>query len=246
MAPIRSPPDAHIELASMPAKARTTKARRHAVMLVGDSGVGKSSIVARLADPQKPLIEVKPTVGVDHTDVDVQCEDGPIALKLYDPSGQDRFATLLRTYIKDVKLVIVVCDATSPQSFDSVSSWIECVQKHNKDAMICILANKFDAKERVMTTEDVVMLRKSLDMTNVVLIADCSAKNASGIQRLFEIIARKAAGLGEDQESPRLVMSGTRQMAGCCSVGPAQEWRMTGCTYRPASKKRMKPSVFDE
>eukprot|EP00051_Salpingoeca_urceolata_P032883 m.17880 g.17880 ORF g.17880 m.17880 type:complete len:277 (+) comp5570_c0_seq1:275-1105(+) len=117
------------------------------ILLVGDVGTGKSSLVHRLvARAWSPKIQ--PTIGVDYAVKTMQCaESGDIIhLHLWDVGGHERSGQRIATsvYYRHAHGAFVVFDATRPQTFDSVLIWKENIEAINGDIPVVLLANKSD------------------------------------------------------------------------------------------------------
>ncbi len=106
------------------------KSKRHfdchiKLMLLGDSGVGKSSILARFADGEffSTLIG---TTGIDFRHQIVEIEPGTRAkLEIWDTAGQEKFRNINSKYYRGVMGIILLFDVADRSSFESVSSWLD-------------------------------------------------------------------------------------------------------------------------
>merc|ERR1711991_839893 len=93
------------------------------VVLIGESGVGKSSIVVRFTDDE--FDEEHPcTIGVDFKSKKMNVENKAISLNIWDTAGQEKFRSLTTTYYRGSQGIILVYDVTSQASFESVASWL--------------------------------------------------------------------------------------------------------------------------
>ena len=116
------------------------------VIFVGDSGVGKTSIVLRSMGKFKKNTES--TIGVDYVTRHVS-ENPPCDIQFWDTAGQERFCALNPMYIRDSDIQVVVYDISNIQSFQNISFWIEEIQKYRLEPRMILVGNKIDQKRKV-------------------------------------------------------------------------------------------------
>lgn len=118
------------------------------LMLIGDSGVGKSSLLLKFADDTFDTTGV-PTVGIDFKLRTIEINNKKIKLQLLDTAGQERFRTITHAHFRNAMGAILVFDVTSRKSFDNINFWIEYIDKSsvNKIPKI-IIGNKIDLNKR--------------------------------------------------------------------------------------------------
>jgi small GTP-binding protein len=118
------------------------------VVLIGDSGVGKTSIVScfiyQKADPNP-----YPTIGGAFCAKEMYVANGKkVVLKIWDTAGQERFRSITKIYYKNAYGCLCVFDLTNRASFNNLNEWInEYKDTDNKKSVIIILANKADFAE---------------------------------------------------------------------------------------------------
>mmetsp|Transcript_23562 Transcript_23562/g.53765 ORF Transcript_23562/g.53765 Transcript_23562/m.53765 type:complete len:163 (-) Transcript_23562:663-1151(-) len=103
------------------------------VVMLGDSGVGKTSLVARLTNPDRPMNhDISATMGIEFDTQMLDTEHGKVKAQIWDTAGQERFArVLLPTYFRKAKGVILVYDITNAKSFESLSErWMAQLNDH--------------------------------------------------------------------------------------------------------------------
>lgn len=91
------------------------------IVIVGDSGVGKTNILFRFCDNEFKTTYVA-TIGVDFKNKIIQVGDAKIRLQIWDTAGQERFKNINQTYFKGAMAVILVYSVTDPQSYENVGS----------------------------------------------------------------------------------------------------------------------------
>ena len=94
------------------------------IVFLGDQSVGKTSIIHRFKYDQFED-NYNATIGIDFITQKMYIEDKTITLNLWDTAGQEKFKSLIPSYIKDSQAIVVVYDITNQDSFESISKWIE-------------------------------------------------------------------------------------------------------------------------
>ena len=112
------------------------------LLLIGDAGVGKSSILLRYTDNTFDE-HLQSTIGVDFK-VKVAVKEGKkIKLTIWDTAGQERYRSLAPMYYRGAKIAIIVYDITCRDSYKGAMSWIaEIKRKGNPECVIALVGNK--------------------------------------------------------------------------------------------------------
>ena len=160
------------------------------VVLVGESGVGKSCIIVRFVQNKfDPNTMTSSTNQMVYQTIKLP-DDKSVDIILWDTMGQERYRSMNKIYYKNAKVGILVYDVTDKKSFEAIKNyWYEqLTESGDKDIIICLVANKYDLYEkREVTNEEGEEFAKSIGA----IFASTSAKNDSGINFLFENIGRK-------------------------------------------------------
>eukprot|EP00760_Papus_ankaliazontas_P032014 PhM_4_TR5578/c0_g1_i1/m.5860 len=162
------------------------------LLLIGDSGVGKSCLLARFTDNKFDTTFIS-TIGIDFKVRHVNVDGHPVKLELWDTAGQERFRSITNAYYRGAMGIIVVYDVTNAESFKSVRIWLDNVARLASDGVFKMLvANKIDlADRRVVSTEEGKALAAEADMPYF----ETSAKSGAGVEESFmkfvTTIARK-------------------------------------------------------
>jgi small GTP-binding protein len=114
------------------------------VIMLGDSSVGKTSIVLQLHkskfDPHS-----QPTVGAAYVTKVMTTESGEQPLQIWDTAGQERFKSVIPLYVRGCAAVVLVCAADSTESFSSLDDWLRLLNESVPDLQHIFLAvNKVD------------------------------------------------------------------------------------------------------
>jgi len=153
------------------------------MVIVGDSGVGKSNILTRYVN-DKFAIDSKSTVGVELSTKTYKIENKLIKMHLWDTAGQERYKSITAAYYKGAKGAMIVYDITNRQSYENVSKWLGEI-KELADKTICIMmvGNKADLTEqRVVSQEESINKAKELGIP----IMETSALDSSNIHEAFK------------------------------------------------------------
>jgi small GTP-binding protein len=129
------------------------------IVMLGDSGVGKTSLVARLTNPDRPMNhDISATMGIEFDTQMLDTEHGKVKAQIWDTAGQERFArVLLPTYFRKAKGVILVYDMTNAKSFESLSErWMTQLNDHasSDDLAKLLVGNKSDLQDRREVTRE--------------------------------------------------------------------------------------------
>jgi len=115
------------------------------VILVGDSGVGKTSLLARLTGKSFNFNQ-KATIGVEFAVKTLELEGGArVKLQIWDTAGQERYRSISKSYYRGAVAGIIVYDITDHNSFEHIEKWVKELRENAKDvAVIMLCGNKRD------------------------------------------------------------------------------------------------------
>ena len=157
------------------------------MVLLGDSGVGKSCLVLRFVlgqfDPSS-----KVTVGAAFMSHPVALPDSStVKFEIWDTAGQERYASLAPLYYRGASAAAIVYDITSKDSFAKAKYWVKELQKNaSQDIVIVLVGNKCDKEsERDVSAEEA----KTYADENAMEYVESSAKTAHNVSKIFESIA---------------------------------------------------------
>lgn len=152
------------------------------LLIIGNSNVGKSSIMLRFTDDIFKDVYFT-TIGVDFKIRLIHHNDKVIKLQIWDTAGQERFRSIITSYYRGAHGIILVYDITDQQSFDELNVHINNILAYaNPLIPIMIVGNKIDLEsKRIITYE---MGKNFADLYNYYFI-ETSAKNSLYIDTLF-------------------------------------------------------------
>jgi Ras-related protein Rab-1A len=166
------------------------------VLIIGNSGVGKSCHLLRFAEDMFSDNYIS-TIGVDFKIRKLDLEGKSIKLQIWDTAGQERFRTITKSYYRGSNGIVVVYDITDRESFDQVQHWMSEIDAHaSADVCRLIVGNKADLNDkRAVKTEEGETLARQFGIP----FLETSAKDASHVEEMFVTMTgamKKKAGGG--------------------------------------------------
>ena len=166
------------------------------LLVVGDSGVGKSSLMHRFADDKYSPNFIS-TIGVDFKITSIELDNKVVKLQIWDTAGQERFECICTNYYRGAHGAMVVYDATDPESLQSVRTrWLPAIRRHAKEGIQTILVgNKTDlrdhARAKGVDTDAILEDAKLLAEEEGMVLLETSAKDGSHVDAAFHSLARE-------------------------------------------------------
>jgi Ras-related protein Rab-1A len=192
------------------------------LVLIGDSGVGKSCLLLRFADDTYTESHIS-TIGVDFKIRTIQLEGKTIKLQIWDTAGQERFRTITSSYYRGAHGIIVVYDTTDNETFEHVKTWLHEIDRYaSENVNKLLVGNKSD-----MTTKRQVDTDAAKDFAAQVNIPflETSAKNATNVEDAFMTMAAEikkrmaSAPTADPGNKSKIHVSGKTESvksSGCC------------------------------
>ncbi|KAL1545056.1 Ras-related protein RABA2a [Salvia divinorum] len=202
------------------------------IVLIGDSGVGKSNILSRFTRNEFCL-ESKSTIGVEFATRTLQIEGKTVKAQIWDTAGQERYRAITSAYYRGAVGALLVYDITKRQTFDNVQRWLRELRDHaDSNIVIMMTGNKSDLNHlRAVAEEDGQTLAEKEGLS----FLETSALEAHNIEKAFQtilseiyhIISKKALAAQETAASTAVPGQGTTinisdssgnvKRGGCCS-----------------------------
>lgn len=160
------------------------------VLLLGDAGVGKTSVLNQFVN-REFFASYKPTIGSDFASRQIEIDNQFITLQIWDTAGQERFQSLGPTFYRGSDCCIFVYDVTNPESFKNVDFWrrnfLEQVGGSGSIAFL-LLGNKVDIADRQVSAASARAWAEEHSM----LFFETSAKTAENVATAFEQLVQRS------------------------------------------------------
>mmetsp|Transcript_17299 Transcript_17299/g.15543 ORF Transcript_17299/g.15543 Transcript_17299/m.15543 type:complete len:204 (+) Transcript_17299:81-692(+) len=166
----------------------TTQPLTVKLVLLGDSRVGKSSVVIRFVKNEFDQYKF-PTIGATFLTQSVSVGDYLVKFEIWDTAGQEKYRSLAPLYYRGASAALVVYDITNRESFENARKWIEEVQtQEGQHVVIGLAGNKVDlAANRKVSTDEGSQFAKEKNF----IFFETSAKNSTNIKEIFRSIAQE-------------------------------------------------------
>ncbi|KAL8717861.1 MAG: hypothetical protein Q9225_004947 [Loekoesia sp. 1 TL-2023] len=182
---------------------------RPSVVLIGDSGVGKSNLLSRFTRNEFNL-DSKSTIGVEFATRSIQVDAKTIKAQIWDTAGQERYRAITSAYYRGAVGALLVYDISKHQTYENVQRWLKELRDHaDANIVIMLVGNKSDLRHlRAVPTEEA----KQFASENNLSFIETSALDASNVELAFQnilteiyrIVSSKALDNGEAGQNPNL------------------------------------------
>ena len=186
------------------------------VLLLGDSDVGKSSLILRYTDEtfNSKLVN---SIGVDFKMKKREIDGKIIKVQIWDTAGHERFRSITYSYYRGANSIIIVFDLSDKKSFISITEWLKQIEKHAKENVFKFLVgNKSDLEdERQVAYEEAKQYADEHDLPYI----ETSAKNGININELFDssikTFLNNSSGF-RGEKNIKLNENSNNESRGCC------------------------------
>ncbi|NXM69621.1 RB18B protein, partial [Serilophus lunatus] len=194
------------------------------LLLVGDSAVGKSSLLRTLTDgafEPRP----QPTVGVDFKMKKMVVDGHAVQLAIWDTAGQERYRTLTPSYYRGAQGVVLVYDVTRKDTFTGLESWLKELELYTSqsNSVKMLVGNKTDKPDREVERKEGLQFARK----HALLFIETSAKTQDGVQHAFEELVMKVL------QTPHLWDKSTEKRGVQLMESSAQQHKSSCSTYCP-------------
>ncbi|KAI3466760.1 hypothetical protein Pfo_023423 [Paulownia fortunei] len=202
------------------------------VVLIGDSGVGKSNLLSRFTRNEFSL-ESKSTIGVEFATRSLPVDGKVIKAQIWDTAGQERYRAITSAYYRGAVGALLVYDVTRHSTFENVGRWLQELRNHtDSNIVVMLIGNKSDLRHLVaVSTEDgtsfaekeslYFMETSALEATNV------DSAFSEVLTQIYRIVSKKTIETGEDGGASNVPTKGEKidvskdvsamKRGGCCS-----------------------------
>jgi len=177
------------------------------VVLIGDSGVGKSNLLSRFTRNEFSL-DSKSTIGVEFATRSIQVDAKTIKAQIWDTAGQERYRAITSAYYRGAVGALLVYDISKHQTYENVTRWLKELRDHaDANIVIMLVGNKSDLRHlRAVPTEEA----KQFASENNLSFIETSALDASNVELAFQniltdiyqIVSQKALDNGDHTQNP--------------------------------------------
>ena len=171
------------------------------VIILGDSGVGKTSLMNRYVN-KKFSTQYKATIGADFVTKDVVVDEKLVTMQIWDTAGQERFQSLGVAFYRGADCCVLVYDVTAPTTFKSLDSWrdeflIQASPRDPDNFPFIVIGNKIDQENRAVSSKRAQAWCQS---KNNIPYFETSAKEAVNVEPAFITVARNGLAQESDVE----------------------------------------------
>ncbi|XP_030639929.1 ras-related protein Rab-8A-like isoform X2 [Chanos chanos] len=157
------------------------------LLLIGDSGVGKTCVLFRFSEDSFNTSFIS-TIGIDFKIRTIDVDGKRIKLQIWDTAGQERFRTITTAYYRGAMGIMLVYDITSEKSFDNIKNWIKNIEEHaSADVVKMLLGNKCDMNSSRQVS---VQRGEQLAAERGITFMETSAKADINVENAFVTLAR--------------------------------------------------------
>lgn len=176
------------------------------VVLIGDSGVGKSNLLSRFTRNQFNL-ESKTTIGVEFATKSIEYDGKRIKAQIWDTAGQERYRAITSAYYRGAVGALLVYDLSKRLTYDNVSRWLKELRDHaDPHIVIMLVGNKKDLRNmrQVQTDESTEFCRQNnlyFIETSALLDANVTEAFEKILQEIYKLISRRNPGSFDDEDT---------------------------------------------
>jgi len=156
------------------------------LLLIGDSGVGKTCVLFRFSEDAFNATFIS-TIGIDFKIRTIELDGKKIKLQIWDTAGQERFRTITTAYYRGAMGIMLVYDITNAKSFDNIAKWLRNIDEHaNEDVERMILGNKCDMTDKRVISKE---RGEAIAREHNIRFLETSAKTNINVEQAFVQLA---------------------------------------------------------
>lgn len=157
------------------------------LLLIGDSGVGKTSVLFRFSEDAFNTTFIS-TIGIDFKIRTIEMDGKRIKLQIWDTAGQERFRTITTAYYRGAMGIILVYDVTDTKTFENIKNWIRNIEENaSADVEKILLGNKCEVEEKRQVSKE---KGECLAVEHGIKFLETSAKTGTNVEEAFLTLAR--------------------------------------------------------
>uniref|UniRef100_A0A914XQ92 Uncharacterized protein n=1 Tax=Panagrolaimus superbus TaxID=310955 RepID=A0A914XQ92_9BILA len=189
------------------------------LLLIGDSGVGKTCILYRFSDDAFNTTFIS-TIGIDFKIKTIELKGKKIKLQIWDTAGQERFHTITTSYYRGAMGIMLVYDITNARSFENIAKWLRNIDEHaSEDVVKMLLGNKCDMTDRRVISKE---RGEKIAIDHQIRFLETSAKSNINIDKAFYDLAEAILDKMPSQSSTNnmsirpVEQESNKPQGGCC------------------------------
>jgi small GTP-binding protein len=171
------------------------------ICFVGNSNVGKTSIIRRFINNKFDEEKIASTISVNFENKKLKIDPyTELNMQIWDTAGQERFRSLTASYLRESNGIFIVFDLSDKKSFDDLISWFEEINKaeiNKKNCVKIVIGNKLDSKDKEVDNDTA----KKLAEENGMKYLPVSAKDGINIVSMFEIMGEACLKIIQEEEN---------------------------------------------
>ncbi|KAM3129077.1 Ras- protein yptc6 [Paramecium bursaria] len=155
------------------------------IVLIGDSGVGKSNLLQRFTKNDFSL-ESRPTIGVEFATKTLKVVNKSIKCQIWDTAGQERYRAITNAYYRGAVGALVCYDVTRRQTYEATEKWLGELKEHaDSNIVIMMVGNKIDkSDQKVVRTDEASQFCEQ----NKIAFIETSALESTNVDQAFQKI----------------------------------------------------------
>ncbi|KAK7306598.1 hypothetical protein VNO77_44547 [Canavalia gladiata] len=201
------------------------------VVLIGDSGVGKSNLLSRFTKNEFSL-ESKSTIGVEFATRSIRVHDKVVKAQIWDTAGQERYRAITSAYYRGAVGALLVYDVTRHVTFENVERWLKELRDHTDgNIVVMLVGNKADLRHLLAVPTEEATAFAEQEKTFFMETSALESMNVENaftevLTQIYHVVSKKALEVGDDPAAlpkGQTINVGSRddvsavKKAGCCS-----------------------------
>ena len=198
------------------------------IVLIGDSGVGKSNLLSRFTRNEFDL-ESRTTIGVEFATRSIPIDNKTIKAQIWDTAGQERFRAITNAYYRGAVGALLVYDIAKHMTYENVERWLKELKDHaDANIVVMLVGNKCDLRHlRAVPTEEATQFAEK----NQLIFIETSALDSTNVEEAFKSIVNEIFqlvhiqrqtdspdGMDKAIEIDKLVDGPDMKFPACCKV----------------------------
>jgi len=158
------------------------------IILLGDTGVGKSKICSVYFNNEKYSNEA--TIGIDFNFKNIMINNTEYRIHIWDTAGQERFRSIVSSYFRDLDSTIIIFDINNLSSFNNIKLWIKDLERNSDNKLIFLIANKIDLETNKIISDNCINNLMN-EYKNIKKFYKVSAKTDYNIKKSLDDIIKE-------------------------------------------------------